>query len=379
MRIIKSIGILFVLSFTLAACTNKKSKFEDFNKNIYTPEYASGFTIRGADDKESVIITSTNPWQGADSVSTHLFIARNGESAPEGFSGQVLDGDARRIVAMSSTHIAMLDAVGAVNSIVGVSGLDYISNPNILSRRDNVGDIGFEGNINYELLLSLDPDIVLLFGLNGESAMEGKLNELGIPYMYVGDYLEESPLGKAEWLVALSEIIGKREDGVKSFEDIPARYNNLKKSVAEATLESPKIMMNTPYGDSWFMPSTKSYAVQLIHDAGGVYVYGKNTGNASLPIDLEEAYLLTSEADIWINVGMANTLDDVARMCPKFTDTRCFRNGEVFNNNARTNAAGGNDYYESAVVNPDLLLRDLIKIFHPELVEEDFVYYKKLK
>ena len=379
MRIIKSIGILFVLSLTLAACTNKKSKFEDFNKNIYTPEYASGFTIRGADDMESVIITSTNPWQGADSVSTHLFIARNGESAPEGFSGQVLDGDARRIVAMSSTHIAMLDAVGAVNSIVGVSGLDYISNPNILSRRDSVGDVGFEGNINYELLLSLDPDIVLLFGLNGESAMEGKLNELGIPYMYVGDYLEESPLGKAEWLVALSEIIGKREDGVKSFEDIPARYNNLKKSVAEAALESPKIMMNTPYGDSWFMPSTKSYAVQLIHDAGGVYVYGKNTGNASLPIDLEEAYLLTSEADIWINVGMANTLDDVARMCPKFTDTRCFRNGEVFNNNARTNAAGGNDYYESAVVNPDLLLRDLIKIFHPELVEEDFVYYKKLK
>lgn len=379
MRIIKSIGILFVLSFTLAACTNKKSKFEDFNKNIYTPEYASGFTICGVDDMESVIITSTNPWQGADSVSTHLFIARNGESAPEGFSGQVLDGDARRIVAMSSTHIAMLDAVGAVNSIVGVSGLDYISNPNILSRRDSVGDVGFEGNINYELLLSLDPDIVLLFGLNGESAMEGKLNELGIPYMYVGDYLEESPLGKAEWLVALSEIIGKREDGVKSFEDIPARYNNLKKSVAEAALESPKIMMNTPYGDSWFMPSTKSYAVQLIHDAGGVYVYGKNTGNASLPIDLEEAYLLTSEADIWINVGMANTLDDVARMCPKFTDTRCFRNGEVFNNNARTNAAGGNDYYESAVVNPDLLLRDLIKIFHPELVEEDFVYYKKLK
>ena len=379
MRVIKSIGILFVLSFTLAACTNKKSKFEDFNKNIYTPEYASGFTICGADDMESVIITSTNPWQGADSVSTHLFIARNGESAPEGFSGQVLDGDARRIVAMSSTHIAMLDAVGAVNSIVGVSGLDYISNPNILSRRDSVGDVGFEGNINYELLLSLDPDIVLLFGLNGESAMEGKLNELGIPYMYVGDYLEESPLGKAEWLVALSEIIGKREDGVKSFEDIPARYNNLKKSVAEATLESPKIMMNTPYGDSWFMPSTKSYAVQLIHDAGGVYVYGKNTGNASLPIDLEEAYLLTPKADIWINVGMANTLDDVARMCPKFTDTRCFRNGEVFNNNARTNAAGGNDYYESAVVNPDLLLRDLIKIFHPELVEEDFVYYKKLK
>ena len=73
------------------------------------------------------------------------------------------------------------------------------------------------------------------------------------------------------------------------------------------------------------------------------------------------------------------TLDELKAACPKFIDTRCFRGGQVYNNNARTNAAGGNDYYESAVVNPDLVLRDLVKIFHPELVEEDFVYYKQLK
>ena len=108
-------------------------------------------------------------------------------------------------------------------------------------------------------------------------------------------------------------------------------------------------------------------------------MYKKNTGNASVPIDLEEAYLLASQADMWLHVGMANTLDELRAACPKFIDTRCFRNGYVYNNNARTNAAGGNDYYESAVVNPDLVLRDLVKIFHPELVAEDFVYYKQLK
>lgn len=321
----------------------------------------------------------TNPWQGADSITTQLFIARNGETAPEGFTGQVLQGDAKRIVAMSSTHIAMLDAVDAADHVVGVSGIDFISNPGIQARRDSVEDVGYDGNINYELLLSLDPDIVLLFGVNGASAMESKLTELGIPYMYVGDYLEESPLGKAEWMVALSEVLGKREDGERIFVEIPVRYNALKQKVADAALPAPSVMLNTPYGDSWFMPSTKSYAVQLIEDAGGSYIYGKNTGNTSLPIDLEEAYLLASDADMWINVGMANSLDDVAKMCPKFTDTRCFRNGYIYNNNARTNAAGGNDYWESAVVNPDILLRDLVKIFHPELVEEDFVYYKQLK
>lgn len=90
----------------------------------------------------------------------------------------------------------MLDAVGAANTVVGVSGIEYISNPEIQARRDSIGDVGYEGNINYELLLSLDPDLVLLYGVSGESSMEGKLRELGIPFMYVGDYLEESPLGR---------------------------------------------------------------------------------------------------------------------------------------------------------------------------------------
>lgn len=380
MKTYRSFLCLILLAVLMVSCNgNKSAKIEDFSQSLYTPEYASGFDIKGADGHKSSLITVSNPWQGADSITTQLFVARDGETAPEGFTGQVLQGDADRIVAMSSTHIAMLDAVDAADCVVGVSGIDYISNPDIQARRDSVGDVGYEGNINYELLLSLDPDIVLLYGVNGASAMEGKLTELGIPYMYVGDYLEESPLGKAEWLVALSEIVGKREAGEKVFADIPVRYNALKQKVADTVSDTPSVMLNTPYGDSWFMPSTKSYAVQLIEDAGGSYIYGKNTGNASLPIDLEEAYLLASDADMWINVGMANSLEEVAKMCPKFTDTRCFRNGKVFNNNARTNAAGGNDYWESAVVNPDILLRDLVKIFHPELVKEDFVYYKQLR
>lgn len=377
---IKSFLGLCLLIVLLAACNGKKTaSISDFSNQLYTPEYASGFSIKGADGYESSIITVTNPWQGADSITTQLFIARGGESAPEGFTGQVLEGDASRIVAMSSTHIAMLDAVGEAGRVVGVSGIDYISNPVIAANRDSIGDVGYEGNINYELLISLDPDLVLLYGVNGASSMEGKLNELGIPFMYVGDYLEESPLGKAEWMVALSEVVGKRTEGEQVFGGIPVRYNDLKKRVADTVLDAPSVMLNTPYGDSWFMPSTESYVARLVKDAGGDYIYKKNTGNASLPIDLEEAYKLTSEADMWLNVGMANSLDELRTSCPKFSDTRCFRNGSVWNNNLKTNVAGGNDYYESAVVNPDILLRDLVKIFHPELVEEDFVYYRRLK
>ena len=373
------LAVVALCAIVVAACGRKSVSLEDFDKPVYMLEYASGFDIQGADSKQSVLLTVTNPWQGADGIAVQLFIARDGETAPEGFDGQVLEGDAERIVAMSSTHIAMLDAIGEVDRVVGVSGIDFISNPDIQARRESIGDVGYEGNVNYELLLSLDPDLVLLYGVNGASGMEPKLRELGIPFMYVGDYLEESPLGKAEWMVALSEVVGCRSEGEKVFAEIPVRYNALKQRVAENALDAPSVMLNMPYGDSWFMPSAGSYAVRLIEDAGGDYIYKKNTGNASTPVDMEEAYLLASAADLWLNVGMASTLGEVKAACPKFADTRCFRNGYVYNNNARTNAAGGNDYYESAVVNPDLVLRDLVKIFHPELVEEDFVYYKQLK
>jgi len=351
----------------------------DFDKVLYRPAYASGFEIKGAGDRASVLISVNNPWQGADSITTQLLIVRDGEPEPPEFTGQVLSGDARRIVAMSSTHIAMLDAFDAVGCVAGVSGIDYISSPGIQSRRDSIGDVGYEGNVNYELMLSLEPDLVLLYGVNGASPMEAKLNELGIPYMYVGDYLEQSPLGKAEWMVALAEVVGRRDAGEKAFAGIPVRYNALKKKVADSAFGTPSVMLNTPYGNSWFMPSSESYVARLVRDAGGRCAYSVNTGNTSASIDMEEAYKLVSEADMWLDVGMVGSLADLKSLYPKFADTPCVRKGNVYSNTRRTTAAGGNDYYESAVVRPDVLLRDLVKIFHPGLVREDFVYYKRLE
>lgn len=126
---------VFILLFILTSCSQKKeSKLDDFNKTVFSPEYATGFEIKGAEGMESTIVEVKNPWQGADSVTMQLFIARDGESAPDGFKGQVLEGDAKRIVAMSSTHIAMLDVVDATDCVVGVSGADFITNPKIQAR-----------------------------------------------------------------------------------------------------------------------------------------------------------------------------------------------------------------------------------------------------
>lgn len=373
---------LFVLAITIVSCGgNGNSSVSTYADSIYLPEYASGFRILGAEGSSSVIIESVNPWQGADSVVTRLFIARDGEETPQGFEGQVIEGNARRIVAMSSTHIAMLDVIGETARVVGVSGMDFISNDAVRSRRDSIGDVGYDGNVNYELLLSLQPDIILLYGTNGASGMEPKLKELGIPYVYIGEYLEDSALGKAEWIVAVAEIVGKRDEGIKAFSAIPERYNAIREKAADCLKHSsrPKVMINLPYGDSWFMAPTGSYLVRLIEDAGGDYIYKKNNSNESRPIDLEEAFMLVSASDKWINVGQTRSLDELRKNYPKFAATKPVLSGEVYNTTGRVAANGANDYWERGVVEPDVVLRDMVMIFHPELADSDLVYYEKLK
>lgn len=369
--------ILASLLLLVSCVSNKKTSLEAFNQDIYTPEYASGFKILGADNVQSTLIQVFNPWQGAKDVEMSYFISRNGEQAPAGFTGPTIPAGAKQIVCMSSSYIAMLDALGQADRIVAVSGIDYVSNPYIIAHKDSIKDMGPE--MNYELLLGLKPDVVLLYGIgDAQTAVTDKLKELSIPYMYVGEYLEESPLGKAEWMVALSELTDSREKGIEIFSEIPKRYQTLKDLTASIE-QRPTVMFNTPWNDSWIMPSTKSYMAQLVNDAGADYIYKENTSNSSAPIGLETAYGLIQKADYWINVGMASTLDELKAVNPKFTDAKSVREKTAYNNNLRLTATGGNEYWESAVVRPDIVLRDLIHIFHPELVSDSLYYYRHLE
>lgn len=369
--------IVLLLALVLAACGGS-SRSTLPAKELYKPAYAGAFRILGDSLSQNTVISVSNPWQGAEGVRRDLLVLREGE-APAGFDGQIMRGDARRIVAMSSTHVAMLSALGLADRIVGVSGLDFISDPAVLARRESITDVGSEGNVDYERLLASRPDLVLLYGVSGASVMEGKLRELGIPYMYVGDYIEESPLGKAEWLVAIAEACGVRDKGVGLFRPIPSRYEALRRKVADAGLPAPSVMLNTPYSGNWFMPSSRSYMCLLIKDAGASPVYDRDTGSKSATIDMEQACLLASRADFWLNPGQAASLADIRAMAPKLASLPLLTSGKVFNNNKRSTSAGGNDFYESAIVRPDTVLADLISIFHPGLIDHNPVYYRPLR
>ena len=351
----------------------------DFTVEIYTPEYASGFDIRGRDKDAATLVTVRNPWQGAGNVEQHLLILREGAKAPAGLDAQVVKAPVRHVVCMSSSHVAMFDALGEVRRISGVSGIDYISNTYVNEHRycGEVRDVGYDTNLNFELLASMRPDLVLLYGVTGENTVvTGKLRELGIPYIYVGDYMEESPLGKAEWLVLAAELCDLRAAGADTLQRIARDYQALKAHPAPDA-PRPKVMLNTPYRDTWFLPSSQSYMIRLIEDAGGEYVYTKNDSDTSVAVDMEEAYLLANAADFWLNVGPCNTLAELTAQNPKFSGIPVVRSRNVYNNNRRQTPAGGSDFWESGVVRPDLVLRDLRTIFLGDSVPT--CYYKRLE
>ena len=327
---------------------------------LYSPDYASGFEILG-DENGNRIIRVTRPWQGANVEEQHLVIFADEEQA-EGYDGEYIVGPAERVVCMSTSYIAMLDALCEVDAVVGVSGKQYVMNTTVVNNLA-VRDVGYDSNLDYETLSMLSPDIVLMYGVTAEnSAVTAKLRELGIPYLYLGDYVEESPLGKAEWLVCVAEIMGCRERGIARFNDIVERYNTIRSSLPHDA-QRPKVMVNLPYQDVWYMPSDNSYMVQLIEDAGGDYIYkGRNATTASVGISLEEAYHLVSEADIWLNVGQCSTMSSLKEAAPHFMECNVVKQGRVYNNNRRCSAAGGSDFWESAIVNPDVVLKDLVAI-----------------
>lgn len=372
----KRLALLFLVVI-ITACSSERPSLEAFDRVLYTPRHAVGFTLTATAEGSSTLLTTASPWQGATEP-THLLIRRNGEPLPKGYTGPVMEGEAERIVCMSSSYVAMLDKVGAVETVVGVSGIDFVANPYVKSHRQTIGDVGYDGNINYELLVALDPDIVLLYGVSGASEIELKLKELGIPYIYIGEYLEQHPLGKAEWMIFVAELVGRRAEAEALISPIEARYEAIATQQYDAS--KPRVMFNSPYRDSWFMPPATSYLVQLVTDAGGAYVYTDDGDNRSDVIDLEEAYLLASEADLWLNPGVFFSLEELCQRFPRFADVRSVREGRVWNNNARASREGGNDFWEQGVVEPDVVLRDLQHLLHPELDPTyQFVYHQQLK
>ena len=365
--------IIYILTLVAISCTSTPKADNKAFTPYYTPKYAKSFSIVTDSESRKILIIS-NPYQSDKPFEQRVYLLENGQSAPKGAIAVNLP--AQRISCLSSSHIAMLHAIGATDRIVGVSGVKFISNTSV---RERAAEIGYDSALDFEKIKGVGTDVILLYGLYGEqSGMTTKLTQLGIPYIYIGDYIESTPLGKAEWIVALSSLCNLEEQGKEYFTALEKRYNNLKATVANRSVR-PKVMLNTPYRDTWFMPSVRSYAVTLITDAGGEYIYPENSSAQSEPISLEKALLLASKADVWVNVGQVASLAQLKRENPKFASMPAVENRRVYNNTKRTTDNGGSDFWESGAVNADIVLSDMIKLLHTNATTDSLYYYKRLE
>ena len=377
-RLLSIVALVVVALFVSCGGNNTVRDTEP----IYTPRYAKGFAIERDKASGELLLCVKNPWQGAENVA---FYTKIDTVAPP-----------KRIIAMSSSHSAMLEAVECGDRVVGLSGCRFISSPAMVKaiEEGKIAEVGYDSSFDFERMVSLKADLVLLYGVAGEAkAMTNKFDELGIPYIYIGDYLEDSPLGKAEWVVAISHLCGVGERGEALFAGVEERYNTLRESVCAT--KRPRVMLNLPYRDTWFMPSSESYMVRLIEDAGGEYILTENgkrktenedlsTLNSQLstkstPISLEEALVLASRSDYWLNLGQVNSLEELKATAPRFMDIKSVRSGRIYNNTKRTNSGGGSDFWESGAVRPDLILKDLVQILHHDAPTEELYYYRKLE
>ncbi len=348
----------------------------------------------------------------------------------------------KRVVCLSTTHIAYLDAINETRSIVGVSGRQYIYNDKLR----NAKDVGYESAINYEALMSLEPDVVFAYAVPGQPAdYIQKIRQLGMNVVEVPEHLEDHPLWQGRVFAAFAAFFDKEVMAMEQFHWIYQTYeeyrllasnrntqataqscgkrpqktgtarhpeqhsarhpyeeyrllarqavtlterrkavenslgtDSLNINALNTTFKPVKVLINAPFKDIWYVPGTESHLHILIRDAGGV-VLGSEPGKKTAVISTEQAYIYSLEAEFWLHPNQFSDLESLAALDQRFAQSEAFRLGNVWNNNLRSTPGGGSDYFESGAVSPHLILADLIAIFYPEaLPKHKFVFYKKL-
>jgi len=343
--------------------------------------YASGFSITKHNNGDK-IIKVTNPWQEADNVMfTYHLSDTASESRLINQEHFLIKTPVKNVVCLSTTHIGFVDLLGKIYTINGISGKEYVVNQQLLKMVSSgqVRDVGYEENLNYELIIDIKPDVVFAYGITSSvSRMVNRLNELGIPVVMVGEYLEEDPLARLEWLKFFAAFYDMEDTANLVFDSISSEYLRLT-SIAEVAEDEPVVMLGLPWRDTWYISGGKSYSAKLIEDAGGSYLWNSLDFKDSRPINPERVFEQALNAEFWLNAGDANSKRDIFIIDERLKVFPAFINGNVYNNNKLLSTTGGNAYFETGVVEPHIILSDIIKILHPYLLpSHELKYYKKL-
>lgn len=328
-------------------------------------------------------VTVSNPWQNADRTFEYLLV-QCGTPVPKNYpNAQVIQIPIQRSIVLSTTHLPYFDRLSQLNTIVGVRQIEDISNPIVREKidRGEIQSVGNANSLDLELIVKLQPDLVTTFGIaNVETSSIRQLQDLGIPTAVIAEYLEASPLAQAEWIKFIAVFFNQEKESEQIFQTIVQDYEKMRK-LTQTVSDRPSVLTGFNLEGTWYVAGGKSFIAQLIEDAGGNYLWSDNQSNGNLALDFEAVLATGANASVWLNVNQKwQTLNDALTEDDRYLNFTAFQQHHVFNNDARLNPSGGNDYWESGVINPQIVLADLIKILHPSLLPDHrLVYYRKLE
>lgn len=320
-----------------------------------------------------------NPWDSTAPLHSYILVDKNAPLPDNLPKGDIVRIPIENAVVYTSVHCGLIDQLGAYDCIKGVCDLKYIKLARLQADVEarKVKNLGEGTNPDIETIIDLQPDAILLSPFQN-SGTYGKIGKLGIPLIECADYMETSALGRAEWMKFYGLLTGRAMEADTTFAGVETRYNNLKALVSKTDeRNAPSVITDLKFGNTWYVPGGQSTIGRLMADAGGNYLYHDTQESGSIPLSPEEVFDRAIDADVWVlkyNQATDKTYAEIAQEYTNYTNIKAFKDKNVYGCNTAVSA-----FYEETPFHPDLLLRDFIKIFHPELLPNyELRYYKRI-
>lgn len=324
------------------------------------------------------VVTIRNPWDTLKVLHTYLLADREKplpEHLPE---GTIVRTPLQKSVIYSSVHCSLWSELDELKGIGGVCGLEYIKLPQIQEgcRNGSIVNVGNSMNPDIERIIDLRPDAILLSPFENSGGY-GRVGKLNIPIIECADYMETSALGRAEWMRLYGLLLGKEAQADSLFAGIEKEYLTLTQQVKSQNLKRPTVISEMKNSSAWYIPGGNSTMGRLYQDAGADYVFAYLSNSGSVPLAFETVFDRGGNADIWLikyNQPQDKTYSELERDYAPYARFKAFQDRKVYGCN--TNHV---PFYEESPFHPELLLKDLIKIFHPDLLPDyDLKYFSNL-
>lgn len=367
---------LVITSFLSCSSGSKKGTDEQSSNDSLSIKYARGFSIRYFKDYKQIIVNS--PWVQGAVYARYYLVSDSSITTPK--DGIKIKTPLKTIAAASVTHYEFLNLLGELNTITGICQQNIIYNPIIKAgvNKGKIVDLGDAFHINLEKVLELYPSALMMSGYNQNDPNAQRISQAGVPVIYNNEWMETTLLGRAEWIKFVAAFYDKNQLADSIFGEIENRYNDIKHKAASIK-DKPNIMAGSNFRGTWYMPAGHSFMGQLFADAGTRYFYANDTTTGSLPLNVETVLKNFSQTDVWLNCNYAS-IDELLKADPKHALFNPVKNKQVYNFNKRMLSSGANDFWESAIARPDLILSDVIAILHPEILPDYQLFYaEKLK